>query len=413
MSEEEEEEYFNINAERQPIFSNIEDRQQHKQQNKQVLLNLGVFALLTAISSLIFMGWLSKKSREDQKPNILPFHNPNDRSQLLCPLNTSFDTSQFNCQPCSLNCEYCYHEYNQRCVQCVHPYKLKSNYCVEDCVSMDNVCINTTSELLNLYNYSIVDLGTELRVNQLFQVEIHTHLFENVYVIFPPLGQSFNFFYDHIKLPELAQQLNATLFVFSTPYTEVLQLQEISDSMEEEEFRYVERIHEFIIPYLSQNTKTINIIGLGEMLFFAHRLSTHIVKKLPESIEANITVILMQTLQMPLFETPNLSLLKLQHLLAYIDQGWDISHKENKSNLIANNEDDLSQQIQQFLLHTSFNNLVNPSYNMKINVVIISERGCNDIQSLYQDGFNAKNFQQIFLDDDHLATQFAKLISLQ
>lgn len=42
------------------------------------------------------------------------------------------------------------------------------------------------------------------------------------------------------------------------------------------------------------------------MLFFAHRLSTHMyikicinlfrVKKLPESIEANITVILMQTL---------------------------------------------------------------------------------------------------------------------
>lgn len=65
------------------------------------MLNLGVFALLIAISSLIFMGWLAKKSREDQKPNILPFHNPNNRSELLCPLNTSFDTSKFSCMSCS------------------------------------------------------------------------------------------------------------------------------------------------------------------------------------------------------------------------------------------------------------------------------------------------------------------------
>lgn len=27
----------------------------------------------------------------------------------------------------------------------------------------------------NLYNYSVIDLGTELRVNQLFQVEIHNY----------------------------------------------------------------------------------------------------------------------------------------------------------------------------------------------------------------------------------------------
>ncbi|CAD8177700.1 unnamed protein product [Paramecium pentaurelia] len=412
MSEEEEEEYFNINAEHHPICDYNEDRQQHKQQNNKVLLNLGVFALLIAISSLIFMGWLAKKSREDQKPNILPFHNPNNRSELLCPLNTSFDTSKFSCMSCSQNCEYCYHEYKQRCVQCIHPYKLKQNQCVEDCVSIDNVCINTTSDLLNLYNYSIIDLGTELRINQLFQVEIHTHLYENLYIIFPPLGQSFNYFYDQVKLPELAQQLNATLFVFSTPYTEVLQVQQLSDSIDEE-FRYIERVHDFIKPYLSNNTKTINIIGLGEMLFFAHRLSTLIVKKMPVSFDTNITVILMQTLQIPLSESLNLSFMQLQHLLAYIDQGWDISHKENKTDLIANNEDDLFSQIQQFLIHLSFNNLVNPSYNMKINVVVISEKGCKDISNLYEDGFNAKNFMQIFLDDNHLATQFAKLISLQ
>ncbi|CAK95039.1 unnamed protein product (macronuclear) [Paramecium tetraurelia] len=412
MSEEEEEEYFNAKAEHRPIFSQLEDRQQHKEQNKKVLLNLGVFALLTAISSLIFMGWLSQKSREDQKQIILPFHNPNDRSELLCPLNTSFDTSRFSCLECSQNCEYCYHEYTQRCVQCAHPYKLKSNHCVEDCISVDNICINTTSDLVNLFNYSVVDLGTELRVNQLLQVEIHTHLYQHLYIIFPPLGQSFNFFYDHIKLPEMAQQLNATLFVFSTPYTEVLQVQELSDSIDEE-FRFIERVHEFINPYISEETKSINIIGLGEMLFFAHRLSTYIVKKMPASTETNVTVILMQTLEIPLYDSLNLSFLQLQHLLAYIDQSWDISHKENKSNLIANNEDDLYSQIQQFLLHLSFNNLVNPSYNMNIDVVVISERGCKDIQNLYQDGFNAKNFIQIFLDDNHLATQFAKLISLQ
>ncbi|CAD8168340.1 unnamed protein product [Paramecium octaurelia] len=412
MSEEEEEEYFNINSEHHQICDDSEDRKQHKPQNSKVLINLGVFALFIAISSLIFMGQLAKKSREDKKPNILPFHNPNNRSELLCPLNTSFDTSQFSCMSCSQNCEYCYHEYKQRCVQCIHPYKLKQDICVEDCVSIDNVCINTTDDLLNLYNYSIVDLGTELRINQLFQVEIHTHLFENLYILFPPLGQSFNYFYEHVKLPELAQQLNATLFVFSTPYTEVLQVQEISDSIDDE-FRYIERVYEFVKPYLSENTKTINIIGLGEMLFFAHRLSTFIVKKMPTSLETNVTVILMQTLQIPLSESLNLSFLQLQHLLAYIDQGWDISHKENKTDLIANNEDNLFSQIQQFLLHLSFNNLVNPSYNMKINVVVMSERGCNDISDLYQDGFNAKNFMQIFLEDSHLATQFARLISLQ
>lgn len=55
---EEEEEYFN---QRVPVIH--EDPKKHKAQNKQVLLNLGVFALLTALSSLVFMGWLAKKSR--------------------------------------------------------------------------------------------------------------------------------------------------------------------------------------------------------------------------------------------------------------------------------------------------------------------------------------------------------------
>lgn len=54
----EEEEYFNS---RVPVIH--EDRKHHKTQNKQVLLNLGIFALLTAVSSLLFMGWLAKKTR--------------------------------------------------------------------------------------------------------------------------------------------------------------------------------------------------------------------------------------------------------------------------------------------------------------------------------------------------------------
>lgn len=36
------------------------------------------------------------------------------------------------------------------------------------------------------------------------------------------MGQSFNYFYDSLKLPEMAKTLNGTIFVFSTPYTEVL-----------------------------------------------------------------------------------------------------------------------------------------------------------------------------------------------
>lgn len=82
----------------------------------------------------------------------------------------------------------------------------------------------------------------------------------------------------------------------------------MSDSIDEE-FRFIERVHEFINPYISEETKSINIIGLGEMLFFAHRLSTYIVKKMPASTETNVTVILMQTLEIPLYDSLNLSFL--------------------------------------------------------------------------------------------------------
>lgn len=58
----------------------------------------------------------------------------------------------------------------------------------------------------------------------------------------------------------------------------------MSDSIDEE-FRFIERVHEFITPYFSEDTKTVNIIGLGEMLFFAHRLSTYMYRILIIIIE--------------------------------------------------------------------------------------------------------------------------------
>lgn len=46
----------------------------------------------------------------------------------------------------------------------------------------------------------------------------------------------------------------------------------------------------------------------------------------------------------------------------------------------------------------NFNSLIKPSFNMKVDVVVLSEKGCRDIGWLYDDGFNAKEFKQIFLD---------------
>lgn len=44
-------------------------------------MNLCVFALLTAIFSLIFMYTLAKKSKEEEYIGaVLPFHNPQNRT---------------------------------------------------------------------------------------------------------------------------------------------------------------------------------------------------------------------------------------------------------------------------------------------------------------------------------------------
>lgn len=91
------------------------------------------------------------------------------------------------------------------------------------------------------------------------------------------MGQSFNYFYDSLKLPEMAKTLNGTIFVFSTPYTEVLQIQKVpedGDETQSEEFRYIERIGNFTKTYFTEETKSIKIVGLGDMLFFAHELAT-------------------------------------------------------------------------------------------------------------------------------------------
>lgn len=98
----------------------VDEKKRFKLRRQSILVNLCVFALLTALFSILFMYTLAKKSKEQdlQITTIFPFHNPKNRSQLLCPTGSSFDIATFTCKQCPSFCDACYHELQVRCARC-------------------------------------------------------------------------------------------------------------------------------------------------------------------------------------------------------------------------------------------------------------------------------------------------------
>ncbi|CAD8164242.1 unnamed protein product [Paramecium pentaurelia] len=407
MIEGDEEDEINNHNEFYPIKSKIRNKQKVNKNTYGQFIHIFILVIFLAISILIFYNWIDNQSQEIQQSQLLPFQNPQDQNKLQCPFNTSFDSTTFTCLKCTQNCISCYHEYESRCLQCQSPFKLKQNICTKDCVSINNICVNTNNTKIDQINYTVIDLGTLLRVEQLFQVEIHTYSYKNIYIIFPPLGNSFNYFYQSLQLPELAKQLESTIFVFSTPYTEVIQIIENKDQ-QDDQFIYINRIYQFVQPYFLNQTKSINIVALGEMLFFAHKFATLIAHNLNQDFK--IRLILMQTNEVELQESIQLEDQKLQNILKFINYKWNNNtHQEQDINF---NEQNISQQLQSIKLKINIKKIINSVHIRRINVIIISERHSKDISILYQNGYNHYNLTQIFLDNNKWSAFFSKLQGL-
>ncbi|CAD8165443.1 unnamed protein product [Paramecium octaurelia] len=407
MIEGDEEDEIHDHNEYYPIKPKIRSKQKVSTNNYGQFIHIFILVLFLAISILIFYNWIENQSQEFQETQLLPFQNPQDQNKLQCPYNTSFDSTTFSCLKCPQNCISCSHEYESRCLQCSSPFKLKQYICAKDCVSINNICVNTTSTKIDSINYTVIDLGTLLKIDSPFQVEIHTYSSKNIHIIFPPLGNSFNYFYQSLQLPELAQKLESTIFVFSTPYTEVMQIIENKDQSEDQ-FIYINRIYEFVQPYFQNQTKSISIVALGEMLFFAHKLTTLIAQNSNQDIK--ITLILMQTHEVQLEESIGLEDSKLYNILYYINYKWNSnSTQEQEVNI---NDQTISQQVQSVKQKININKIVSLVHNRRINVVVISERHSKDISTIYQNGFNYYNLTQIFLDNNKWSAFFSKLQGL-